>query len=187
MFQQYFKEIIEKSREPSDLMEHLKTIYLESVAMSPKLIVELGVRWGTSTFVFERVAKICNAKLVSIDIAPCANACNWDEWVFIRGNDIEIAKEWQYGKIDVLFVDTSHLYKHTKQEIKYFFPLLNKHALVMFHDINCGKWDNKRGVIRALEDYFGRKFNETKKFTGVIKNWELRLYPNCNGLAMMWR
>ena len=186
MFCEYLKEIREKAKEKSDISEHLETIFTETVVTLPSLIVELGVRWGTSTFVFERAARLCNARLISVDIAPCGNVCKWDKWMFIRGNDVEIAQKWRYGKIDVLFIDTSHLYEHTKQEINHYFPLLNTHALVMFHDTNC-KWNNKRGVIRALEDYFGRSFNEKEMFVGDLKGWSVKLYPNCNGLMVIRR
>ncbi|MEO0161843.1 MAG: hypothetical protein ABIL74_06180 [candidate division WOR-3 bacterium] len=40
-------------------------------------MVELGVEIGQSTFVFERLAQLCNAKLISLDINDCANPCNW--------------------------------------------------------------------------------------------------------------
>ena len=75
--------------------------------------------------------------------------------------------------VDVLFIDTSHLYEHTVKEIEAWFPLLAPNALVMFHDTNlrpnytrqngtCGVgWDNDRGVIRAIEEYLGETLDET--------------------------
>ena len=38
--------------------------------------------------------------------------------------------------VDVLFIDTSHLYEHTVRELAAWFPLLANKALVIFHDTN---------------------------------------------------
>jgi hypothetical protein len=37
-------------------------------------------------------------------------------------------------QIDILFIDTSHLYVHTVQEIQSWFPFLTLHSKVIFHD-----------------------------------------------------
>ncbi len=198
------EEIYEKSLKRSDINEHLLTIYRESVETCPKLIVELGVRGGVSTFVFERVAKKCNSTLVSVDIEDCSDISDWENWHFVQKDDIEFAKEFKdwckerniAPEIDILFIDTSHLYQHTKDEIKHWFPYLSKNAKVIFHDTNMGflykrkdgsygnGWDNKRGVIRAIEDFCEKKFNEKKEFTDKCKGFEIKHYPYCSGLTI---
>src|ERR1700680_3023499 len=59
-----FDEVIERSLKRTDINDHLATLFVESLGVRPSLIVELGVFNGESTFVFERVARISDAKFV---------------------------------------------------------------------------------------------------------------------------
>ena len=52
---QELREIRGFARRPNHINEHLELIFTESLLIWPRLIVELGVWAGTSTFVFERV------------------------------------------------------------------------------------------------------------------------------------
>ena len=103
------------------------------------------------------------------------------------------------AKIDILFIDTSHLYEHTCQEIKVWFPLLAPKAKVFFHDTNInetvfrrngssfGGWNNERGVIRALETFFNQPFDETIDFTVSINGWIIKHDHNCGGFTILER
>ncbi|MGQ9810915.1 MAG: class I SAM-dependent methyltransferase [bacterium] len=175
--------------------------------MKPKLIVELGVRGGDSTFVLSRVARLCGSRLISVDLQDCSQVCSDRHWIFVQAEDIEFAKQFQEWcktrgiepKIDVLFIDTSHLFEHTVKEIEHYFPFLSEKAKVFFHDTNlrhfsfradgsmCVGWDNKRGVIRALENYFEKSFNEKVNFMDIAKGWWIKHYANCNGFTILER
>lgn len=101
------------------------------------------------------------------------------------------------SSIDILFVDTSHVYEHTVEEIKHWFPLLSDKAKVFFHDTNLRKvyyrkngkmdygWNNDRGVIRALENYFGRSFDERSEFCTISKGWLIKHHPYCGGFTIL--
>src|SRR5262249_8225440 len=111
---------------PSDISDHLPTIFSEAVALHPRLIVELGVRGGESRFALERVARVTGSALVSVDIDDCTSVCNESPgWYFVKSDDIEFAQtfpEWCAQReieprIDVLFIDTSHIFEHTVSEI----------------------------------------------------------------------
>ncbi len=199
------REIFEKSLKRTDINDHLLTIYRESIEIKPKLIVELGVRGGESTFVFERVARKFNSILISVDIEDCSKITNYEKWFFIKKDDIQFSREFkqwctQRGiepSIDILFIDTSHLYSHTKEEIKSWFPFLSKKCKVIFHDTNISflfkrkdgslqnGWNNNRGVIRAIEEFCGKKFNEKIEFKDYCKNFEIKHYPYCSGLTIL--
>lgn len=199
------KEITTRSLKESDISDHLLTLFVESLEVNPQLIVELGVRGGESTFVFERVAKLSGAKLVSVDIKDCVNACQLPGWFFIKEDDIRFAKKFKEwcgnrginGSIDILFIDTSHLFEHTLQEINNWLPYLSEKARVFFHDSNLRKiyfrndgslgvgWNNERGVIRALEKFFGANFVETGNFVDFRKGWLIEHFANCCGLTIL--
>src|SRR5229473_4947288 len=99
----------------TDISDHLVTLFAEAVSARPKLVVELGVRGGDSTFAFERAAKLSDAHLLSIDIDDCSARSSYAKWSFVKQDDVTFAGEfaaWCSARdlmplIDVLFIDTS--------------------------------------------------------------------------------
>ena len=143
---------------PTDISDHLETIFIECLNIQPRLIVELGVGDGESTFVLERVAKLWKAKLISVDIADCKNVSFYRHRIFVHKDDIEFAGQFKdfcnenhtEPSIDILFIDTSHLYEHTVEEIRNWFPFLAGRAKVIFHDTNMKEtFKRKDGTVRA--------------------------------------
>jgi cephalosporin hydroxylase len=201
------QEVRQLAVQPNDINEHLETMFVESLLLRPKLIVELGVRSGVSTFVFERAARVCNASLISVDLDDCSKVSAYPRWYFFQGDDVQFAAQFQdfcqrhgiVASIDLLFVDTSHYYEHTIEEIRAWFPQLSARARVLFHDTNCryiGKrkdgcfelaWDNRRGVIQAIEEYLGIRIDERKEGFHYSRNWLVRHTPYCNGLTILDR
>lgn len=196
-------EIIEFSHKRTAINDHLVTIFFESIGVSPKLIVELGVRSGNSTFVLERVAKLFGSRMISVDIEDCLYRSSYGAWTFVRRDDIDFAREFQktymYQEpcIDVLYIDTNHEFEHTCREIDAWFPLLSKKAKVFFHDTNMTSlflrkdrsvgigWNNKRGVMRAIERYFDKSFEEKKDFNDFCNGWLIKHHSFCNGLTIL--
>jgi cephalosporin hydroxylase len=191
----------------SDIDEHLELMFAETLLLRPNLIVELGVREGASTFVFERAAARCSATLVSVDLDDCSVVSQYPKWHFFRGDDVDLAAHFHElcrvrniaASVDLLFIDTSHYYDHTVREIQAWFPLLSPRAKVMFHDTNmrlAGRrkdgcfqlsWNNQRGVIRAIEEQLTTKIDETKEGVEYTNGWLVRHIPSCNGLTILDR
>lgn len=191
----------------TDISDHLVTLFAESLSVIPRTIVELGVREGESTFVMERVARIFGANLVGVDIDDCEFSNTYDKRFFVRSDDIEFARRFDAWctengvspRIDVLVIDTSHLYEHTAQEIEHWFPFLADRTKVFFHDTNLKEiyrrrdgslgtaWNNQRGVIRALEDFFGTTFDENEDFVDYRNGWLIKHHAVCNGLTILER
>jgi cephalosporin hydroxylase len=189
----------------TDISDHLVTIFAETVVVHPQLIVELGVRGGESTFVFERAAAVSGAYLLSVDIEDCAVQCSYSKWSFVRRDDVKFADEFAdwcaaHGlrpSVDVLFVDTSHLYEHTREELRTWLPHLSAKGKAIFHDTNMRKiyrradgtlgagWNNQRGVVRAIEEMLGARFNEKQDFVAVVGRWTVRHWAHCNGLTVL--
>jgi cephalosporin hydroxylase len=201
------REIRELASKRSDINEHLETIFAEGLLCRPRLIVELGVRGGDSSFVFDRVARLCRATVVGVDIDDCSKVYAGEGRFFFQGDDVTFASHFAEfcsqkcigSSVDLLFVDTSHYYEHTVQEIANWFPLLSPWAKVMFHDTNVrpsGRrkdgsfevgWDNQRGVIRAIEQYLGININENREYLGLSGGYLIRHWPHCNGLTIIDR
>lgn len=192
---------------PTDICDHLVTLFAEAVSAHPRLIVELGVRSGESTFAFERAAGLSDAHLISVDIEPCSLRCSYAKWAFVRQDDVSFANEfpaWCLSRgvapeIDVLFIDTSHSYDHTIRELRTWLPHLSARAKLILHDTNMRRlyrradgslgvgWDNARGVIRALEEQLDVRFNEQRDFVTVANGWTIRHWAHCNGLTVLER
>ena len=197
---------IAKSR-PTDISDHLETIYLETKAVCPKLIVELGTRGGESTRSLQAAAEANSAIMVSVDLDNCSSACSYKNWHFVQDDDIHFARvfnDWCHArgitpKIDLLFIDTSHEYRHTVAEIAAWFPHLSPNCTVMFHDTNMGSiyrrkdgsfgpgWDNERGVVSAIEEFLGIPLDEKRYFDVVRDDWHVRGWPFSSGLMILAR
>jgi hypothetical protein len=191
----------------TDISSHLEPMFLEGLRANPGLIVELGVRGGEATFVLERVARRCRAPLVSVDIADCSTVSQYERWHFVQEDDVAFGRRvaaWcrEQGlpeNIDLLVIDTTHLYEHTLAEIEAWFPHLSPTAVVMFHDTNLRRlfrrrdgtlglaWSNNRGVIQALETVLHTRFNERRPFERDIGPWRIVHDPICNGLTVLRR
>lgn len=195
----------------SDISDHLGSIFFFTLEAKPKLIVELGTRGGESTRSLLAAAFLSEAVLLSIDIVDCEciNLPFSNNWNFVKVDDIEFGNlhfaDWCRHrhidpKIDVIFIDTSHEYEHTKKEIETWFRYLSEEGVMIFHDTNMGKgvysrtdgsvgfgWDNERGVIKAIEEFVGRHYDENAFCYDFINDFLLIHYPYCNGLTIIKR
>lgn len=196
----------------SDISEHLSFLYLYLCSARPLNILELGTRGGESTKVFVRYCSEMNIIGHSIDLNAepkwLAESKFWKHFVgddISLGQQINETKKWPNGDIfhelDFIFIDTSHLYTHTLQEIQTYMPLLKKGVgTLAFHDTNLlfkptrrldGKinlgWDNQRGVARAIEDYFNFEFREDTLQVQLIANQKFVFYhqPWSNGFSIL--
>jgi len=196
----------------SDISDHLNTLFFLAVAQRPRLLVELGTRGGESTRALLAAAETCNATLLSVDLDPCDGLALpfADRWHFEQADDVVFGRErfdaWRRTTlgdarpIDLLFLDTSHVYTHTRQELDAWMPHLAPDGLLLLHDTNMGQgayarldgsvasgWDNQRGVIRALEERLGRTYPENAVFSDWIDSCVLLHLPFCNGLTALKR
>ncbi len=195
---------------PRAIGDHICTIFADAVCQRPSLIVELGTRGGESTRALLAAAYYCRSTVLSVDIDPRPDLALPEDvpWQFVQSDDVEFGQrhfgEWcdtrgLTPKIDLLFIDTSHHYDHTVREIDTWFRFLADDATVLFHDTNmarrfrrldnsigCG-WDNDRGVIRAIEEFFDKRFDETKAFVDISGGWLIRHHPYSSGLTLLKR
>lgn len=200
-------DVLKRAQVPTDVNDHLVTLFVESMSVDPRLIVELGVRGGETAFVLEQIAGLYGSQVVLVDIADCSVTPSSRQVTFVKSDDVEFAgrfREWCEERridplIDILHIDTSHLYDHTVQEIAAWFPHLSDRAKVFLHDTHLEEifrrrdgsmgraWNNDRGVIRALEDYFSKPFDETRDFVDYAGGWLIKHSPLCNGFTILER
>ncbi|NOY22010.1 MAG: class I SAM-dependent methyltransferase [Acidobacteria bacterium] len=198
-------EIRQFARKRTDISDHLATLYKEALAVQPKVIVELGVRTGASTFALSRAAEKTDAWLISLDMEPTVFHSDYEKWRFILADDIEFAKFFPEfadktgfdPPIDFLFIDTSHTYDHTRTEIEAWLPYLGPAGTMIFHDTNMktifrrkdgslgGGWNNKRGVIRAVQEFLQADWDESHEYQGMHNGFSVHHIPTCSGLTIL--
>lgn len=124
---------------PTDIHEHLATLYMLSIELNLRTILELGVRGGESTITLLESAKQIKGKVYSIDIDPCLEAKAIIQtyrlqkyWTFIQGDDLKV--KWD-KPIDHLFIDTTHTFDGTLKELKKYEPYVRNGGVITMHDI----------------------------------------------------
>lgn len=197
----------ERARRRTDISDHLETLYRLALDHKAGLVVELGVRSGESSFVLEKAVRQTGGWLISVDLEETDFASDYSRWHFIRMDDRELAARFAAemkqrgapGTIDFLFLDTSHTYADTVEELAVWMPLLSKRAIVALHDTNMatifrrkdgslgGGWNNNRGVIRALQEYLGVRWDEKQEFAGTAGEFRVNHVPWCSGLTVLYR
>lgn len=140
---------------PVELVELAKLIYLKQ----PKTILEIGTARGGTLFLASQLAHE-NALIISIDLPDGMYGGGYPDWKIplykafkkknqtielIQGdshtNEIvtQLKSVLKDKKIDYLFIDGDHTYDGVKQDFETYTQLLNKNAIVAFHDIVSDK------------------------------------------------
>jgi predicted O-methyltransferase YrrM len=170
----------EHSAKSTDIHEHLPTLYSLVVESKAKAILELGVRTGESTVALLEAAQATNGHVTSLDIDPCLAAREMigrygldSRWTFVHEDDLVWGAAWDKAKPwDFIFIDTSHLYEHTKKEIALFEPLLRPGGIMVFHDTTAFPQAVLVPIQEFLSGHPGFRFENR---------------PNCNGLGILWK
>lgn len=147
----FFQNLVDLCGVKSDINKHLMLLYMISMLKQPKVIVELGVRSGSSTQSFlSAVSNIEEAKLFSYDITPLRvpkwskkfallkripEAVNCDYWEFEIGNSLEVYKKWEDKSIDLLFIDTEHTAEHIYKELCLWADKVKDDGCILMHDV----------------------------------------------------
>lgn len=157
---------LDRLSKDTDIREYLPLLFQTAASYKNVRVLELGARRGNSTLAFLAAAEAVNGKVTSVDIDRVTDALdgmlpwrNCPGWTFIQGSDIEETVQAQLPlEVDVLFVDTTHEYDHTLEELRIYVPRVVKGGVALFHDTRFfGTWSEEGDTIppvaRALDDY----------------------------------
>jgi len=151
----------------SDIQEYLPYLHDAVLAYPEAKIVELGARRGNSTLAFLAAAQQVKGHVWSVDIDNVALVADgmypWRKipwWTFVHGSDMDEKIQAQLPeKIDVLFIDSSHEYGHTMDELHTYMPRVAEGGVALFHDTRLKGWPGYIAptelppVRQALNDY----------------------------------
>lgn len=119
---------------PSDISEHLPTLVDLVIEHDAQSVLELGTRSGVSTVAFLYALEQTGGKLISVDVDGAPNIGNHPHWQFIQGDDTDPSVFAQCDLADIVFIDTSHGYRHTLQELYLYSHLVRRPGLMVLHD-----------------------------------------------------
>lgn len=182
--------------EASDINEHLPTLLHLVLERKPKTVVELGVRYGSSTLAWLLgLHKLGEGHLWSVDCSfPIAGPTHTeslldpqgplgvvDFWTFILGYDIWPQVQAALPKkTDILFIDTNHVYEETLVELNMYHKRVNKGGVIVLHDTAIEFTGNATTpqppfpVLTAVKEFCAEK------------NLWFDNHENCNGLGIIY-
>ena len=119
---------------PSDIQAHLPRFVKMVVDLNAQHVIELGTRTGVSTVAWLYGLEQTGGRLTSVDIDEAPQIGTYDHWEFIQGDDCAPRVFAAIDKADIVFIDTSHLYRHTLHELNLYRHLVRSGGLMVLHD-----------------------------------------------------
>jgi predicted O-methyltransferase YrrM len=162
----------------SDIYEHVEFLHDFVVERNAQTVVELGVRSGNTTAPFLAAVQKTGGHLWSVDINVPAWPLEFygrDFATLIVGDDLAVADQLP-DQIDVLFIDTSHHYQHTLDELRLYGP---RSTAILLHDTEL----EHPYAAPASDPPFPVKVAMIEWCAEVGRSWTNR--ENCNGLGII--
>jgi len=184
-------EVVERALSGGDIRSHLERLYDTVLRWGPRLIVELGIRGGVSSFALERGARLVGARMVCVDINDCSGVLGYAD--FVQSDDVDFAAvfgDWCQDhditpSVDLLMIDTSHTYDHTMREMVAWLPWMSEACIIIFHDTNASQLGYD--VAGYLREWLEIPFPEGLDFTAESRGWHVEHHPECYGLTLIRR
>jgi hypothetical protein len=181
----------EHKNNPSDINEHLETLY--NLGRECSHITEMGVRWVSSTWplIYSNPKKMISYDIVtSPNINEVLELCNEYSinYSFEQRDVLQIVIE----PTELLFIDTLHTYNQLRKELEIHSNKVSKY--IVLHDTeHFGRVDEeiyghangsiktmytiRQGLMTAIEDFL---------LSDIGRNWKIeKIYENNNGLTIL--
>jgi predicted O-methyltransferase YrrM len=123
----------EQCRTHSDIVAHLPRFVDLVRLLKATHVLELGTRTGVSTIAW-LYALDGRGTLTSVDIDTRPPIGEWDHWEFIQGDDMDPDLFASLQPADIVFIDTSHHYRHTLTELNLYRWLVKPGGVMVCHD-----------------------------------------------------
>jgi len=189
------EKILQKYHEhkdnPSDINEHLETLY--NLGRECSHITEMGVRWVSSTWplIYSNPKKMISYDIVTApNINEVLELCNEYSinYSFEQRDVLQIVIE----PTELLFIDTLHTYNQLRKELELHSGKVSKY--IVLHDTeHFGRVDEeiyghangsiktmytiRQGLMTAIEDFL---------LSDIGRNWKIeKIYENNNGLTIL--
>ncbi|MGE0816505.1 MAG: class I SAM-dependent methyltransferase [Vicinamibacterales bacterium] len=188
LFRRLLERVNDAGRDGVRLSAHLMTLYaLARTASGP--VVECGVGAGFSTLALLAGAAEANGSVTSYDVRAgtrdaalgtiglAAGDARLRHWTFCEKGSREGAEDWPDGVLGLLFLDTTHAYADTQEELRAWAPRLQPTGIICGHDYLLHldpRWTST-GVKRAVDEF-------VSAFEGT---YQLVIHRRDHGLFML--
>lgn len=164
-------------RTPSDIYLHLPRMVDLVQDLGATNVIELGTRTGVSTIAW-LYALEGTGTLTSVDLDPKPDIGDHEHWTFIQGDDLAPSVLAMLDPADIIFIDTSHHYEHTIQELNTYLPFVKPGGRIVCHDTQLRRPEGspRRPVFPVRTAIL--EFVEAHDLT-----WHE--YPDCYGLGVI--
>jgi cephalosporin hydroxylase len=119
---------------PSDIYLHLPRFVELVLELDAQHVIELGTRTGVSTIAWLYALERTGGRLTSVDIDPRPDIGEWEHWTFHQAHDLDPFLLSELDPADIVFIDTSHVYEHTRSELNVYRYMVNRGGLIVCHD-----------------------------------------------------
>ena len=119
---------------PSDIYLHLPRMVALVEELNATSVLELGTRTGVSTIAWLYALEQTGGHLTSIDLDAKPPIGDFEHWEFIQGDDTDAELIQTLAPADIVFIDTSHLYEHTRFELEAYRHLVKPGGVIVCHD-----------------------------------------------------
>ena len=171
-----------------DSDRHLVSIFAMALACKGKTYVELGVREGHTSEPIYEAAKLIEGHLWSVDLNPPSEyKPNNGHYTFTQKDSIKFLEEWDVNKkIDFVFVDDWHSYRHVKKQLELLDKLVGPSSIILLHDLMYG---NTQPFYHADLTLTHGQWAEGGPYRAVAELdpqfWEWSTLPWNNGLTIL--
>lgn len=162
--------IAELERRKTDISDEVRVLYDAVMRLEPKVCIEAGTRQGESTVAIMAALDQTGGELHSVDINGCEVPRflkRHPRWSFTHGDATEFGKAW-VGKADFIFIDTSHWFRETLEELETFLPLLSEGGESYWHDTKP-PWEVSEAIHYFNPPSKGYTFDEVGGMAGMAK------------------
>ncbi len=175
-FEAIYRQVCET---PSDINEHLPTLYLLALDMKAEKVIELGTRTGVSTVAWCHAMDETGGHVWTVDPVDRL-AFNHPRLTFVLGDDLDADTQAQLPEVaDIVFVDTIHSYEQTRAEIGAYKARVRSGGCMVFHDTSVERHEH----LGADQPPFPTRLavDEWVEAEGLeVERWE-----NNNGLTVV--
>lgn len=129
----------ERCDTPSDIHLHLPRLVTLVEQLDARHVIELGSRSGVSTVAWLYALEKTGGHLTSVDLAPAPQIGTWGHWEHIQSDDLDPFLVMRLEPADIVFIDTSHAYRQTVQELNTYRWLVKPGGVIVCHDTELAR------------------------------------------------
>jgi predicted O-methyltransferase YrrM len=128
------EQFVHAALTPSDIHQHVPRMVQLVDELNAQHVIELGSRSGVSTAGWLYALAGTGGRLTTVDLDPAPNVGGWPHWSHVVGDDTSPEVIGALEPAEIIFIDTSHRYLHTVQELSIYRWLVKPGGVICLHD-----------------------------------------------------